>query len=80
MKILGNEHSPYYKIHSKKLKTDIYVTGQHKIQDCDTGRFIPVSKCSYAAPTNKHGDVLSCLITDDHLIPIGEHIFWDWED
>ena len=23
---------------------------------------------------------LSCLITSDHNIPIGEYTFWDWED
>jgi hypothetical protein len=80
IKILGNKESPYYKIYSEKLGTNIYVTGQHKIQDKQSGRFIPVSKCSYAVSTNKQADVLSCLITDDHLIPIGEHVFWDWED
>ena len=79
-KILGNEESPYYSIYSEKLKTNIYVTGQHKIQDPDTGRFIPVSKCKYARLTNMQENILSCLVTDDHLIPIGEYIFWDWED
>jgi hypothetical protein len=80
MKILGNEQSPYYKIYSKQLKDYIYVTGQHKIQDTITSRFIPVADCSYAEKTNIHDEILSCLITDDHLIKIGEHIFWDWED
>ncbi len=23
---------------------------------------------------------LSCLVTSNNLIPIGEYIFWDWED
>lgn len=80
MKILGNKESPYYSIYSEKLKANIYVTGEHKIQDKESGRFIPVSKCSYSRPTNIQENILSCLVTDDHLIPIGEHIFWDWED
>ena len=30
--------------------------------------------------TTETDEEYSCLITDDHKIPIGEHIFWDWED
>ena len=62
------------------LKCDILVTGEHKIQDTHTGRFIPVSQFCDAKRTNLYNDKMSCLITDDHLIPIGEYIFWDWED
>lgn len=80
LKIKGNENSPYFKIFSEELNDYIYVTGTHKIQDKKTNRFIPVSECSYSEKTNKHGEILSCLITDDHLIKIGEHVFWDWED
>ena len=80
MKILGNENSPYYKIYSNEIEDYIYVTGQHKIQDRKTHRFIPVADCEYAERTDIQEDLLSCLITDDHLIKIGEHIFWDWED
>jgi hypothetical protein len=80
LKIKGDKDSPYYKIFSKELNDYIFVTGTHKIQDDITKRFIPVSQCKYATKTNKYDDVLSCLITDDHIIKIGEHIFWDWED
>ena len=64
----------------KKLECDILVTGEHKIQNPHTGRFIPVSQFSGAKKTKTYGQKMSCLITDDHLIPIGEYIFWDWED
>ena len=30
--------------------------------------------------TDLYDDVLYCIITDDHLIPVGEYTFWDWED
>jgi hypothetical protein len=23
---------------------------------------------------------LSCLVTNDHKIPVGKEMFWDWED
>jgi hypothetical protein len=80
LKILGNENVPYYKIYSKKLGDYIYVTGSHKIQDTLSTKFINVSECKYATKTDIHGELLSCLVTDDHLIPVGEHVFWDWED
>jgi hypothetical protein len=80
LKIKGNEYSPYYKIFSKELNDYIYVTGEHKIQHKDTNRFISVESCDYAIKTEIQDDVLSCLVTDDNLIKIGEHVFWDWED
>ena len=80
MKIQGNEYSPYYKLYSEKLKKYIFVTGEHLIQDDETLQFIPVSKHKKAIKTDQCDKILSCLITDDHLIPIGEYIFWDWED
>ena len=80
LRIKGDKNEPYYKIFSKELNDYIYVTGTHKIQDKNSNRFIPVELCDYAEKTNSYDDVLSCLVTDDHLIKIGEHIFWDWED
>jgi len=80
MKIQGNEYSPYYKIYSEKLEKYIFVTGEHLIQDDETLQFIPISKHKKAIKTDQCDKILSCLVTDDHLIPIGEYIFWDWED
>ena len=72
-------NNPYYKIWSDKLESYIYVTATHKILDPKNG-FIPVETYSRATKTNIQPDVLNCLITDNHQIPIGEYIFWDWED
>ena len=36
--------------------------------------------CNLAEKTNKYSDTLSCLITSNHIIPVGEFTFWDWED
>ena len=59
---------------------DILVTADHKIRDPDSGRFIAVKDCKHATVTEQCGNTLSCLVTDDHLIPVGEFTFWDWED
>ena len=71
--------NPYYKIWSDKLENYIYVTATHKILDPKKG-FIPVETYSRATKTKIQADILNCLITDNHQIPIGEYIFWDWED
>lgn len=77
----NNNNNPYYKIYSKELNDYIYVTGSHLIKDEITGKFIPVSKYEKSIIDNNiQTDYMSCLITDDHLINIGEHTFWDWED
>lgn len=87
MKIKGNktenygENNDYYKIFSQEYNDYIYVTGSHLIQDDTTGEFIPVKKHKKAIHCKElKTDSLSCLITDDHLIQLGEYTFWDWED
>ena len=75
---IKNENDPYYKIPSKDLNTDILVTGSHYIQS--SGRFIRVSKFNGSVATQKIDPVVNCIITSDHKVPIGEYIFWDWED
>ncbi len=84
LKLKGNKNDPinaFYKIYSNDLKRDIYVTGQHYIYDKEHNKFIHTkdSKLSHKAD-NITSDYLSCLVTSDHRIRIGEHIFWDWED
>lgn len=80
LQLQGGKINNYYKIFSKKLSQYIYVTEDHKILDSTENRFIPVRNYKDAIQTEEYDDVLYCLITDDHLIPIGEYIFWDWED
>ena len=73
------EKNPYYKIWSDKLNSYIYVTATHKILDPKNG-FIPVETYSRATKTDVKPEILYCLITENHEIPIGEYTFWDWED
>ena len=73
-----NETNPYYKIHSSELDRDIYVTGSHYIKDGNV--YKAVKNFSGAEVTTKIDMEVSCLITSDHKIPVGEFVFWDWED
>ena len=78
LKIKNAFNDPFYKIWDDKIKNNIYVTGSHKILHNNT--FIEVQHHPEAKKTSIVNDTFSCLITNDHLIPIGEKIFWDWED
>ena len=73
-----NETNPYYKIHSSELDRDIYVTGSHYIKDGNV--YKAVKNFSGAEVTTTIDREVSCLITSDHKIQIGEFVFWDWED
>jgi hypothetical protein len=75
---LKNAHKePYYKIFDTNLTDYIYVTGMHKIKNKD--RLIFVKDYTNAEKTSIVGDELSCLITSNHTIEIGNHVFVDWE-
>ena len=80
LRIEGGKEHPFYKIYSETLKAYIYVTAEHQIEDPKTHKFIYVQDYEKAERTLKFSPELSCLVTDNHLIPIGEFTFWDWED
>ena len=86
LQIKGDPSNCFYKIFSKKLNDYIYVTGTHKIlrsnnlEKTDLDNYINVQDYKKSIETGEFDEVLSCLITDDHTIPIGEYTFWDWED
>lgn len=80
LKVKGNERNTYYKIYSNELKDYIYVTGDHLIKNKSTGEFIPAKQYKDAIKTKQWDNEMSCLVTTNNLIPIGEYIFWDWED
>ena len=75
---IRNEGDKYYRIHSEELGTDILVTGTHYIRD--SNKYVRVEKFKESRATDIVDTVVSCIITNDHKIPVGEHIFWDWED
>lgn len=69
---IKNYDDPYYKI------GDIYVTGSHYVKH--GMKYVQVKDLPNAKLTDKVDDVVSCLVTSDHKIPVGNMVFWDWED
>jgi len=80
LRIKGEKTNPFYKIYSEDLKEEILVSGTHFIKHPETGKFIKVKDYDKAIKTEQWDKELSCLVTSNNLIPIGEYIFWDWED
>lgn len=62
------------------IEEDILVSGSHLIYDPEIKEFIHVEDLPVAEVSDINCEVLYCLITSDHTIPIGEWIFHDWED
>ncbi len=67
-----------YTMKNEKSPGSVYVTGTHLVQH--NGEWIEVSKHPKAEISNKRTKWLSCVITSNHLVPIGDYIFHDWED
>ena len=75
------EPVPFYVIKGSGIDgNDIYVTGSHLVFDENINKFIKVEEYSKAIKSDFKTDWFSCLITSNHKIPIGNEIFWDWED
>jgi hypothetical protein len=72
------ERIPFYLIKDEQL--EILVTGSHLVFDKSKNNFVKVENYNKAQQTDIISDTFSCLITDTHHIPIGNEIFWDWED
>jgi hypothetical protein len=81
MNIMSNDENPYYSIYSDKLKQNIYVTGHHLIRHPETNQMIQVMDYEKSTLSSHiKTDFVNCIVTDDHLVHIGEFTFWDWED
>ena len=77
----GKQKEEMYALSGGENNEEIIVSGNHLIYDEHIKNFVRIKKCQRATkiPEEKH-KTLCCLITSDHTIPIGEHIFHDWED
>ena len=78
LQIRNVDNAPFYKVFSEDLNDYIYVTGSHMIKEND--KFVRVDECSFTEISDVVCDKFICLITDDHSIPIGGHVFRDWAD
>jgi hypothetical protein len=81
LKIDNSNKDKLYKIKGGVNDEDIFVTGKHFIQDKKQDKFIYVKDFENTIIQEEITcDWFSCLITTNRRIPIGQHIFWDWED
>jgi hypothetical protein len=76
----GNPIDPYYVLKNGENNECIYVSGTHLIYNPYTMEFEMVSENENAVKTSRYGNFFTCLITSNHIIPIGKHVFHDWED
>ena len=89
----GNITESLYNLGKGVDNTDILSTKSHLVFDKKTNSFVKVkdyldsicgrgeeSKANGLGETNIKTKTLSCLITSDHTIKIGQHLFHDWED
>jgi hypothetical protein len=79
---IDNKREPedIYRIPGNGIDDDIYVTGSHLVFDKNLNTWITVDKYIKSEKSKIKIDWLTCLITSDHRIKIGDELFWDWED
>jgi len=69
-----------YRVKGGEGGDDILVSGSHLIYEPATKKFIHVENLLEAERTDLMCATFTCLITSNHIIPIGDWIFHDWED
>lgn len=76
----GNYIEEMYTIDNGERNENIIVSGSHLIFNKDNKKFIKVKNHKSALPYPTNSKKLACLITSNHIIPLGKNIFHDWED
>lgn len=70
----------FYEIPNGENNEPIFVTGKHIMWDHSRGLWIEVKDHKQAKLSTKESKFLYCLLTSTYVIPIGEHVFHDWDD
>ena len=65
---------------NKDNDKNILVSGSHLIYNPNDRMFVKVKDFPSAVESKINSPILYCMITSTHVIPIGGHIFHDWED
>jgi len=90
IKLKNRSKEEFYELIGEEVcdeKNKIYITGEHfikwnkkfiKMKDYDLE--MQKNKTTIKINKKKYSDILYNLITDTHIINIGNYIFWDWED
>lgn len=69
-----------YAVDAGENNEKILVSGSHLIYNNEIKQFVHVEDLSNVVISDINSANFACLITSDHIIPIGKHIFHDWED
>jgi hypothetical protein len=80
MQIANAHDEPYYILPGGVNGEKILVTGTHYVYDPVLKVFQIVENVLGSSKTTTVDNEFYCLITDNNLIQIGSHTFWDWED
>jgi hypothetical protein len=82
---LSTDGQQIYKLYDNKLKMDLYVTGEHRVQAIIDGKRKWISMKSHPKaillkPEDFNDSYLYCLNTSSKMVKIGENWFKDWDD
>lgn len=80
MRIENSKRETYYALPNRVDGSMVWVTGSHFIYSQQQNKWVHVSKHECAQYTGEIGTEVASLITTTHHIPVGEYLFWDWED
>ena len=80
MRIANMQNELLYEMKGGVGGVSVYVTGSHFVFDEVSQRWCPVRDHPKAVLTTICLDEFTCLITTNRRIPIGDFVFWDWED
>lgn len=79
----GHQIEAMYEIPGGERESKIVVSGCHLVYDPQADAFVQVRELEATTGALLHHrpcPKLSCLVTTNHTIPIGEWVFHDWED
>ena len=76
----NNQNEIFYRIKSGEDNNDILVTGSHLVYDDSIKKYIKVEELKSAVKTKVKSKEVSCLVTSNNKILLGEWTFSDWEE
>lgn len=82
---LSTDGQTIYKLYDNNLKTELFVTGEHRVRAKINGEYkwLPMKKhpnAILAGPEDFDETFLYCLNTTSKIVKVGETLFKDWDD
>lgn len=80
MRIFRDPDEVLYELGEDADGEPVRVTGSHVVLN-QFNHWVCVERHQHSVPADdQFCPYFSCLVTSDHRIPIGSHVFWDWDD